>query len=253
MTDASEGDRSDGADASDGREGSESARTATRVKVCGITTAEDRDVAVAAGVDAIGVICDVPVDTPRAVEEGVAADLLDGVPPLVTGVLVTMPDAVEEAAALAEAVDPDAVQIHGGLSPSELGALRRRVNGPVIGAVDAESDDIGEYAAAADALLVDSLDAQGGGGTGETHAWARTRDVVSDLDLPVLLAGGLTPENVADAVETVRPFGVDVATGVERFDADGDRVGGEKDHDAVWRFVGNATGASPASTGVRSV
>jgi len=246
MTDASEGTRSDG---------STTAQTATRVKICGVTRPEDRDVAVTAGADAVGVICDVPVDTPRAVDEELAADLFDGVPPFVTGVLVTMPDAVEQAAALAEAVDPDAVQIHGGLSPAELGALRRRVSRPVVATVDAEAEEIAAYADAADALLVDSVDAEGGGGTGETHDWDRTRDIVSELDVPVLLAGGLTPENVADAVETVRPFGVDVATGVERVDETGDRIGGEKDHDAVRRFVRTATGTATeaASGGVRSV
>ena len=220
---------------------------ATRVKICGTTRAEDRDAVVAAGADAVGVICEVPVDTPREVDEETAADLLAGVPPLVTGVLVTMPDSVDDATTLVDALVPDAVQVHGGLSPSELGAFGRRVSQDVVAAVDADADDIAGYADAADALLVDSVDAEGGGGTGETHDWERTRGVVDDLDVPVILAGGLTPANVAEAVETVRPFGVDVATGVERVDDAGDRVGGEKDTDAVGRFVANAT------RGVRTV
>lgn len=220
---------------------------ATRVKICGTTRAEDRDAVVAAGADAVGVICEVPVDTPREVDEETAADLLAGVPPLVTGVLVTMPDSVGDATTLVDAIKPDAVQVHGGLSPSELGAFGRRVSQDVVAAVDADADDIAGYADAADALLVDSVDAEGGGGTGETHDWERTREVVDDLDVPVILAGGLTPANVAEAVETVRPFGVDVATGVERVDDAGDRVGGEKGADAVERFVANAT------RGVRTV
>jgi phosphoribosylanthranilate isomerase len=222
--------------------GSPSAR-ATRVKVCGTTRVEDRDAIVAAGAGAVGVICGVPVDTPREVDEETAADLLAGVPPLVTGVLVTMPDSVDDATTLADALKPDAVQVHSGLSPSELGALRRRVSQDVIAAVDAGADDIANYADAADALLVDSVDAEGGGGTGETHDWERTRETVDDLDVPIVLAGGLTPGNVAEAVETVRPFGVDVATGVGRVDDAGDRVGGEKDAEAVERFVANATRA----------
>ncbi|WP_436927221.1 phosphoribosylanthranilate isomerase [Halosimplex amylolyticum] len=216
-------------------------RSSTRVKICGVTSATDRDAVVAAGADAVGVICDVPVDTPREVDEETAADLFDGVPPLVTGVLVTMPDGVDDAVTLAEALKPDAVQVHGGLSPSELGALGRRVSQDVVAAVDAEAEDVGAYAGEADALLVDSVDAEGGGGTGETHDWERTREIVADLDVPVILAGGLAPDNVAEAVETVRPFGVDVATGVERVDEAGDRVGGEKDRDAVEAFVANAT------------
>ncbi|WP_135364493.1 phosphoribosylanthranilate isomerase [Halosimplex halophilum] len=213
---------------------------AARVKVCGVTREEDREAVVAAGADAVGVICDVPVDTPREVDADAAADLLAGVPPLVTGVLVTMPTTVEEAVGLVEATEPDALQVHGGLSPGELGALSRRLSQDLVVAVDAEADDIREYAEPADVLLVDSVDAAGGGGTGETHDWERTREVVADLTVPVVLAGGLTPENVAAAVETVEPFGVDVATGVERVDGDGTRVGGEKDHEAVRSFVAAA-------------
>ncbi|WP_415381180.1 phosphoribosylanthranilate isomerase [Halosimplex sp. TS25] len=214
-------------------------RSSTRVKICGVTSATDRDVVVAAGADAVGVICDVPVDTPREVDEETAADLLDGVPPLVTGVLVTMPEGVDDAVELVESLGPDAVQVHGGLSPSELGALGRRLSQDIVAAVDADADDVTAYADAADALLVDSVDAEGGGGTGETHDWERTREIVADLAAPVILAGGLTPGNVAEAVETVRPYGVDVATGVERVDDAGDRVGGEKDPEAIERFVAN--------------
>jgi phosphoribosylanthranilate isomerase len=81
---------------------------------------------------------------------------------------------------------------------------------------------------------VDSIDEDGGGGTGRTHDWEQTRERVADLDTPVVLAGGLTPDNVAEAVATVDPFAVDVATGVER-------SGGVKDHDAVRAFVRAAT------------
>jgi len=80
---------------------------------------------------------------------------------------------------------------------------------------------------------VDSLDDDGAGGTGETHDWTRTAEVVADLDAPVFLAGGLTPENVRGAVRLVRPYAVDVASGVER-------EGGVKDVGAVRRFVEEA-------------
>jgi phosphoribosylanthranilate isomerase len=220
-----------------GRTPAVSART--RVKICGITNAADRDAAVAAGADAVGVIGDVPVETPREVDEATAAALVAGVPPLVTSVLVTMPETVQQATDLVRTVEPDAVQVHAGLSPSELGALDRRVSQRVIVAVDATDSDLVDYADAADALLVDSVDESGAGGTGETVDWERTRDRVDDLGVPVILAGGLTPENVAAAVETVDPFGVDVASGVER-------EGGRKDHDAVRAFVDAAQGVTPA-------
>lgn len=215
-------------------------RRRTRVKVCGVTREHDRDAVVAAGADAVGVICDVPVDTPREVDAPTAADLVAGVPPLVTAVLVTMPDSVAAAARLVERVDPDAVQIHAGLTPAEIDALGDRIGQRVIAAVDADADDIADYAAAADALLVDTVDESGAGGTGETHDWNRTRERVADLAVPVILAGGLTPDNVGMAVATVDPFGVDVASGVER-------EGGVKDHGAVERFVRAAAGQGVAA------
>ena len=204
----------------------------TRVKVCGVTREADREAVVDAGADAVGVISGVPVDTPREVPAERAADLVAGVPPLVTSVLVTMPDSVQAAVALQREVAADALQVHASLPPEKVGGLRARVDASVVAAVDAGADLAG-YAEAADALLVDSTDEQGGGGTGETVDWERTRERVAGLNVPVVLAGGLTPDNVAEAIETVDPFAVDTATGVER-------EGGVKDHDAVRAFVSAA-------------
>lgn len=201
----------------------------TRVKVCGHTRETDVRASVDAGVDAVGVISDVPVETPREVPRERAADLLDAVPPLVSGVLVTMPETVADARELVAATEPDAVQIHGTLDPDEVGELAAAIPQSVLVALDHDAD-LDAYARAADGLVVDSLDESGGGGTGRTHDWEQTAEVVERLDVPVLLAGGLIPENVADAVETVAPFGVDTASGVER-------EGGIKDHEAVERFV----------------
>jgi phosphoribosylanthranilate isomerase len=204
----------------------------TRVKICGVTREADREAVVDAGADAVGVITDVPVDTPREVSPERAAGLVGGVPPLVTSVLVTMPDSVQAAVALQREVGADALQVHATLPPEKVGGLRARVDASVVAAVDADADLAG-YAAAADALLVDSTDEDGAGGTGETHDWERTRERVADLDAPVILAGGLTSENVAEAIAVVEPFAVDTASGVER-------EGGVKDHDAVRAFVGAA-------------
>ena len=209
--------------------------TGTRVKICGVTRAEDRDAVVAAGADAVGFISGVPVETAREVETGKAATLARGVPPFVTSVLVTMPDSVQSAVARQERVRADAIQIHGGLGPEYIGGLRERVDADVIAAVDAEQSDAPAYAEAADMLLVDSMTDAGAGGTGETHDWERTRDIDAEVDVPVALAGGLTPENVREAIETANPFAVDTATGVEKAD-------GIKDHDTVRAFVQRARG-----------
>lgn len=208
----------------------------TRVKVCGHTREDDVAASVERGVDAVGVISSVPVDSPRAVDAERAAELLEGVPPFVTGVLVTMPETIEEAIDLVERVQPAVLQIHGPFSPGNLETVREAISRPVIKSVDA-ADPVNarEYDAIADALLVDSTDASGAGGTGRTHDWERTADLVADLNSPVVLAGGLTPENVASAIDLTDVFGVDVASGVES-------EGGLKDHDAVGRFVRRAKG-----------
>lgn len=205
----------------------------TRVKICGITEREDLDTVVKAGADAVGFTVDVPVETPREIDVDLAVELSRATPPFVTTVLVTMPETPEATVELAERVQPDVVQIHGDLAPGELAYLSAKIHGDVIKAVSPENAE--RYDTVADALLVDSLDASGAGGTGERHDWTHTRELVAALASPIVLAGGLTPENVAEAVETVAPFGVDVASGVESRP-------GRKDPSAVESFVARAGG-----------
>jgi phosphoribosylanthranilate isomerase len=209
-----------------------------RVKICGHTDHGDLAASVAAGADAVGVITAVDVETPRAVAVPEAAELLAAVPPMATGVLVTMPETIAEAVELIGRTSPDAIQVHGTLDPDAVADLRERVHVDVIATVDAEEPDLAAYAEAADALLVDTPSEDGRGGTGRTHDWEATSEATADLDVPVVLAGGLDPENVTDAIETVRPFGVDVASGVEE-------AGGAKDRAAVRSFVANARDAAP--------
>lgn len=207
----------------------------TRVKVCGTTTHEDLDAVVEAGADAVGFIVDVSVDTPREISAKRAVELARAAPPFVTTVLVTMPETPEGTVKLASRIQPDVVQVHGELTPGDLAFLSAKIHGDVVKAVSPESAPA--YDTVADALLIDSLDGDGAGGTGETHDWGRTRELAETLESPVVLAGGLTPDNVAEAVETVRPFGVDVASGVESDP-------GRKDADAVSAFV-RAAGGRP--------
>ena len=207
----------------------------TRVKICGITSREDLETAVKAGADAIGLIVDVDVETAREIDPDLAVELARATPPFVTTVLVTMPDTPGSTVELASRIQPDVVQIHGGSTPGDLAYLSAKVHGDVIKAVS--PGEAGAYETVADALLVDSLDETGAGGTGATHDWERTRELVDELNAPVVLAGGLTPDNVGRAVETVRPFAVDVASGVESRP-------GRKDPDAVAAFVRFAGGPS---------
>ncbi|MFC7167739.1 phosphoribosylanthranilate isomerase [Halospeciosus flavus] len=205
-----------------------------RAKICGLTREADVAAAVDAGADALGFLVDVPVDSPREISPARAADLVDAVPPFVTTVLVTMPETPERAVDLVERTGVDAVQVHGDFAATDLASLVARVEARVLKTVDAANPERARrYNGIADALLVDSTDASGAGGTGRTHDWDVTADLVREVDAPVVLAGGLTAENVAEAVRTVDPFAVDVASGVES-------EGGVKDHTAVRQFVSRA-------------
>lgn len=206
----------------------------TRAKICGLMSDRDLDAAVEAGADAVGVIADVSVDTPREVAVEDAARLVESAPPLVTSVLVTMPESAERAVELAERVGPDAIQLHGDLTLGDVAYVTANTDVAVLQVVDAGDPTAARYDDVVDALLVDSVGEDGGGGTGTTHDWDATREFAAGVDSPVVLAGGLTPANVAEAIDAVDPFAVDVASGVEA-------TPGEKDHDAVAAFVANAT------------
>ncbi|WP_049889259.1 phosphoribosylanthranilate isomerase [Natronolimnohabitans innermongolicus] len=211
----------------------------TRVKVCGLTREDDLEAAVDAGADAVGIICDVPVETPREVSIDRARELAASVPPFVTSVLVTMGEDPTKVSDLEERVEPDAIQHHGTPAVDEVAELHASIDAQfllAVGADDVPELELAAYDELVDGVLVDTPAADGGGGTGETHDWDRTRDVAAELESPLILAGGLTPENVANAVRTVDPFAVDVASGVEA-------SGGVKDHDAVSAFVDRAKAA----------
>ncbi|WP_348607845.1 phosphoribosylanthranilate isomerase [Halobaculum rarum] len=205
-----------------------------RVKICGVTNGADLRAVADAGADAVGVISEVSVDTPREVDLAQAAELTSTAPPFLTTVLVTMPETSEDAVDAVRTVTPDVVQLHGEFSPDEIGYIRAETETKVVPVVDYdEPERARELDEAADALLVDSTDEDGGGGTGNTGDWEAAAELRRELVSPVVLAGGLTPENVSEAAATVEPFAVDVASGVERSP-------GAKDHAAVSRFVRNA-------------
>ena len=205
-----------------------------RVKICGITRSADLRAAVEAGADAVGVIADVTVDTPREVDLAEAAELVAEAPPFVTTTLVTMPESPSDAVDAVRTVQPDVIQLHGEFDADELGYLRSETGRKLVVAVDSgEADRARKLDSAVDALLIDSTTEEGAGGTGRTHDWEATSDLARELRSPVVLAGGLTPDNVSEAVRIVSPYAVDVASGVEL-------TGGVKDHTALATFVRNA-------------
>lgn len=201
-----------------------------RVKICGITRIEDALHACRAGADALGFVF--YENSPRHVDIHRAAAILDGLPPFVTsvGLFVDAPEArVRE---VLDAVPLDLLQFHGTESPGYCAAFDR----PWIKALRVRPGlDLLQSASlfsGARALLLDAYVPGTPGGTGQRFDWNLIPD---DLPLPVVLSGGLDPDNVADAVRRVRPWAVDVSSGVEAIDAKG-----IKDSDRVTRFIANA-------------
>jgi phosphoribosylanthranilate isomerase len=182
----------------------------TRVKICGITRPEDAVHAAACGADAIGLVF-YPA-SPRVVDIARARAVVETLAPFVTVVAVFVdpaPGVVREV--LAE-LPVDLLQFHGDEPPEACEDYGRPYLKavPMRAGVDLEGE-ARRYASAA-GLLLDSHRAGLKGGTGVTFDWSR---IPADLGKPVVLAGGLTPENVAEAVRRVRPYAVDVSGGVE--------------------------------------
>ena len=210
-----------------------------RVKICGITRPDDGRHAARAGADAIGLVFYPP--SPRYVSPRQAADIVAALPPFVTTVGLFVDAPPEQIAALLEQVPLDMLQFHGDELPEYCAAFQR----PWIKALrmrdgvdpQAEADRYG--AAGARGLLVDSYVPGVPGGTGERFDWDR---LPADPSLPLVLAGGLDPANVAEAVRRVRPWAVDVSGGVEVLGVDGRRQGGIKDPGAVSAFIRAARG-----------
>ncbi len=183
----------------------------TRVKICGITRPEDGAAASATGADAIGLVF-YPA-SPRAVGLEQAVAIRRALPPFVTVVGLFVNASAETVVETAGRVHLDLLQFHGEETPSQCEAAGLQYTE----AIRVNDDtDVGEAArrfAGAKALILDTFDDRLWGGSGRTFDW----DLVpAEIALPVVVAGGLTPANVADAILRLRPYGVDVSGGVEQ-------------------------------------
>ncbi len=182
----------------------------TRVKICGITRPEDGAAAARLGASAIGLVF---YDrSPRAVGIAQAQAVLQALPPFVTTVGLFVDAEARWVEEVLAAVPLDLLQFHGDETPEQCGRFHR----PYIKAVRMRPEvDLAEYARRhhnARALLLDTYQPGLPGGTGESFDWGR---VPAQLDKPIVLAGGLTPANVAAAITAARPYAVDVSGGVE--------------------------------------
>ena len=184
----------------------------TRVKICGVTTWGDARLSVDLGASALGF--NFYPSSPRAISSADAWNIIRRLPPFVeaVGVFVDWPPLA--VGALARALRLGSVQLHGGESPNDVAELAR--NHRVIKAVQVgpgfRAASLSRFRRA-DALLLDGFARGLHGGTGRTLDWNLAR--VARRYGPIILAGGLTPENVAEAIRVSEPYAVDVASGVE--------------------------------------
>lgn len=181
----------------------------TRVKICGITRRQDAEFSVEMGADALGLVFYAP--SPRAVTIAQAQEIVAGLPPFITIVALFVNAEPKDVIACLTALPIGILQFHGDESPEYceqfnhpyMKALRMREG------IDLKSE-VRRYASAS-AILVDSYQPGVPGGTGQVFDWS----LITEVNMPLILAGGLDADNVAQAIEQVRPYAVDVSGGVE--------------------------------------
>jgi phosphoribosylanthranilate isomerase len=206
-----------------------------KVKICGITRAEDLEVACKAGADMVGFVVDVP-SSPRSLGVEKAENLFRLVPQNAKSVLVTVPKTPSQLVKVCKRLKPDIIQLHGGNVKDYIAVKRVIPEVLIVGAVHVGNDseplesalEIAEFF---DGVLVDSYKMGAYGGTGINHDWSvsrKLRDAV--YPKPLILAGGLNHQNVREAIKTVAPYAVDVSSGVEASP-------GVKDHRLMEAFI----------------
>ena len=212
----------------------------TRIKICGLTREQDVDVAVAAGADAIGFV--LYKASPRYVTPERAAELASRLPPFVTPVLLFVNENTTNIIASQAINTPAIIQFHGDETPAECAAVQRRFIraariplGP-----DAAQFDLVKYAqdySQAQAILLDAH-VEGYGGGGKTFNWSL---LPTNVNAHLVLSGGLNAANVTDGILQVRPrcktLAVDVSSGVEATDVQGNVLKGIKDANKIHQFI----------------
>ena len=197
-----------------------------RIKICGITRMEDAEAAVSAGVNALGFIF-VP-QSPRYILPEAAGKIVSALPPFISTVGVFAGESRERIGKTVSACGLSAIQLHGNETPEECSGFSR----PVIKAFRMDDSFNEELVSGynVSGFLLDTAVKGMFGGTGKTFDWKRAVPVKAFG--PVILSGGLNPDNIAEAVSTVEPYGVDVSSGVEISP-------GVKDHEKIFKLMRN--------------
>lgn len=199
-----------------------------KVKICGITTLEDALAATAAGADAVGFVFH-PA-SPRHIFPEQAAAIISHLPPFIQTVGLFVDEHAETVNEVASQCGLDIVQLHGSESPSCCAAITRRVIKAFRVKDITSLDAMRDYRVSA--CLLDAWSPAAHGGTGRTFNWDIAAQAVTSGQR-IILAGGLTPENVAEAIRLVSPYAVDVSSGVESSP-------GRKDPALIRAFIGAA-------------
>ncbi|ENW85840.1 N-(5'-phosphoribosyl)anthranilate isomerase [Acinetobacter pseudolwoffii] len=202
----------------------------TRAKICGITRVEDVHAVVSAGADAIGFVFYPP--SPRAVTAEQAAQLVQAIAPYVQVVGLFVNHSANEIQDILQTVHLDIVQFHGDETPEQCQTIAQQVGRRWYKAIQVKPDlDVvteiqGYQDAGASAVLLDAWHPDLKGGTGHSFDW----ETFPKLDIPLILAGGLNPDNIEQAILTTQAYAVDVSGGVES-------AKGIKDQQLIERFM----------------
>jgi phosphoribosylanthranilate isomerase len=220
----------------------------TRVKICCIATREEAAMAINVGADLVGLVGPMP-SGPGPIDLETAAAIARDLPPGVASVLLSSATELDRLAAEIDQVRPAVLQLVDAIEPEVLEALRRHGAGTRLLQVLHVQDAAVVARARALSSLVDGFLLDSGrpdaaikelGGTGRIHDWAVSRQVVDAVDRPVFLAGGLNPLNIARAIAEVRPFGVDLCSGI--------RPAGRLDQGLLQSFMQNVKNADRERT-----
>ncbi|MFT2008751.1 phosphoribosylanthranilate isomerase [Pontibacter sp. 13R65] len=194
----------------------------TRVKICCISSVQEAHSAIAVGASALGLVGEMP-SGPGTISDPLIQEIALAVPPPVATFLLTSRTTAEAVVAHHQLVQTNTIQLVDAIDPDVFAAIREALPGvklvQVVHVQDERSVEEAQQAATyADAILLDSgnpkLKVKELGGTGRIHDWVLSRRIRESIRKPLFLAGGLTPENVREAIEVVQPFGVDVCSGV---------------------------------------
>jgi len=209
-----------------------------KVKICGITNLEDARAAISFGADAVGfLVGKLHPSTSRFLSPEQVSEIVAHLPPFCSTVLVTHLSRPSELIPLLKITNVTTLQLHGETTPPEAIKLKQQL--PLLKTYkavhvfdDSTIQEASQYVGSVDGIILDTAIKATGqvGGTGKTHDWSISKRIVHSTPLPVILAGGLNPENVADAIRLVRPYAVDVNSGVSNPD-------GTKDHKKLSLFI----------------